>query len=374
VSVRPVDLPYVDGVLTADEVAATVESIARMQEPAGGIPWYAGPGSWVDPWDHVECAMALAAGGRYDAAERAYAWLRTRQRPDGSWPAKYVRDRVVDAMVDTNQCAYVAVGAWHFWLLTRDEAFVSRMWRHVRRALDFVVSMQTARGEILWCVGADGMPGDYALLAGSSSMVQSLRCGLALADLLAEPQPEWELAVGQLAHVVAEHPEAFEPKDRYAMDWYYPILDGPVRGDDALRRLAQRWDEFVVPGLGVRCVDDGGPWVTGAETCELVLALDAVGERGRALEQFAAMQHLRDSSGGYWTGLLLPTGVRWPAYTSSWTAAAAVLAADALSRVTPGSGIFRADDLPVGAALLDAPCDCPLSLEDPGCAAPVDAH
>lgn len=32
--------------------------------------------------------------------------------------------------------------------------------------------------------------------------------------------------------------------------------------------------------------------VTGAETCELVLAPDALGQRERALEQFAAMQHL----------------------------------------------------------------------------------
>jgi len=353
------ELPHVDGILTGADVVATVDSIARMQEPAGGIPWFAGGDGWVDPWDHVECAMALTVGARYDAAQRAYEWLRTRQRPDGSWPAKHVRDRVVDAMTDTNQCAYVAVGVWHQWLITGDDSFVRRMWPSVRRALDFVVSLQTARGEIPWCVDSDGRRGEYALLAGSSSMSQSLRCGLALADLVGEPQPEWELAAGLLAHVVARHPEAFEPKDRYAMDWYYPVLAGPVRGPEAWQRLADRWDEFVVPGLGVRCVNDGGPWVTGAETCELVLALDAMGDRGSALDQFAAMQHLRDGDGAYWTGLFPNTGVRWPDYTTSWTAAAVVLAADALSQATPGSQIFRGDDLPAGAAVADPACDCP---------------
>jgi hypothetical protein len=243
----------------------------------------------------------------------------------------------------------VAVGVWHHWLVVRDERFVFRMWPVVKRALDFVVSLQPSSGGILWCVDASGEVGEFALLAGSSSMCQSLRCGLALANLLGEPQPEWELCLGVLIHTVAEHPEAFEPKDRYAMDWYYPILGGAVRGVRALDRLSEKWGEFVVPGLGVRCVNDGGPWITGAETCELALCLDAVDQRDPAVEQFAAMQHLRDDGGAYWTGLFPATGIRWPAYVSSWTAAAVVLAADALSRTTPGNGIFRGDGLPVGA-------------------------
>ena len=57
------------------------------------------------------------------------------------------------------------------------------------------------------------------------------------------------------------------------MDWYYPILGGALRGAQASARIAERWDEFVVDGLGIRCVDDR-PWVTGAETCELVMALE----------------------------------------------------------------------------------------------------
>ena len=53
------------------------------------------------------------------------------------------------------------------------------------------------------------------------------------------------------------------------MDWYYPVLGGALRGAAAAERLARGWDTFVVPGLGVRCVSDQ-PWVTVAETCELV--------------------------------------------------------------------------------------------------------
>ena len=62
---------------------STARTIAAAQLPGGAIPW---PDGHVDPWDHVECAMALSAAGRIDAAGRAYDWLARTQRPDGSWP------------------------------------------------------------------------------------------------------------------------------------------------------------------------------------------------------------------------------------------------------------------------------------------------
>ena len=138
------------------------------------------------------------------------------------------------------------------------------------------------------------------------------------------------------------------------MEWYYPVLTGAVRGPAAWERIDERWDDFVVPGLGIRCVDDR-PWVTGAETCELVLALDAIGDSRRAHEQFAAMHHLREQDGSYWTGLVYADGKRWPVERTTWTGAAVILAADALSRTTPGNNIFRSEDLPRG---LEDEFDC----------------
>ncbi|HET6816910.1 MAG TPA: prenyltransferase [Mycobacteriales bacterium] len=350
------DLPAIDGLLTADDIAATAASIARVQEPTGAIPWF--PGGHTDPWDHVECAMALSATGFTEAAVRAYDYLRTTQRPDGSWPAKVTGGTVLDGGAETNQCAYVAVGVWHHLLITGDDRFAWRMWPTVRRAADFVVRRQTDRGEIGWLVGADGSLTDDALLTGSSSTYQSLRCALALADWVGEPQPDWELAAGRLAHVVAEHPEAFLDKSRYSMDWYYPVLGGAVRGAAAHDRLAEQWDGFVVPGLGARCVSDE-PWVTGAETCELVLALDTVGDRDRALMLLEEVQHLREADGSYWTGWQFAERVNWPDEHSTWTGAAVVLAVDALSRTSPGNGIFRAERLPAGVDLIPDPvCGC----------------
>ena len=331
---RRFGVPEVPGILTATEVLATAEHIAGRQEPGGAISW---PDGHTDAWDHVECAMALSVCGLSGPARRAYDWLRHTQRADGSWPKRTEAGIVTDAAAESNQTAYVAVGTWHEFRLTGDTGFLAQMWPVVRRAIGFVLDLQ---------LPADGTPARYALLTGCSSTYQSLLCAARLARLAGEPQPRWERAARQLGHVVAGHPGAFADKSRFSMDWYYPVLAGPVRGPAARARLDSGWAEFVVPGLGVRCVRDE-QWVTGAETCELVMALDAVGDRNRALTVFGEVQHLRDTDGGYWTGWQYANQAHFPDERSSWTAAAMILAADTLSRTTPGSGLFR--DLPPGA-------------------------
>lgn len=126
------------------------------------------------------------------------------------------------------------------------------------------------------------------------------------------------------------------------MDWYYPVLTGAVTGDDARKRLADGWDRFVMVDKGVRCVSDR-PWVTAAETCECVMALLAAGERVRAEELFRWAQRLRDDDGAYFTGLVFPELIHFPDQErSSYTAAAVILAADALDGRNPTSDLFIA--------------------------------
>ena len=337
-------LPEVAGVVSADEIRATAASIASVQNADGAIPWF--PGGHTDPWDHVECAMALDAAGMHGEAERAYGWLQRTQRADGSWAARYEDGVIAQSFTDANFCGYVAVGVWHHAKVTGDELRLAQLWPTVRAALDLVVSLQRPGGEIAWAHDEKGAI-DEALLTSSSSLYHSLRAGLAIAESLDEPMPDWELAAGRLGHAVRRHPERFTDKARFSMDWYYPVLGGAVRGASGLRRITSRWDEFWVDDLGIRCVADR-PWVTGAETCELALALDALGEHERAVEVLASMQHLRDPDGSYWTGYVFDDGVRWPVEKSTWTGAAVILAADAIAGATAGSGVFRSDDLPLG--------------------------
>lgn len=349
------DLP---GVLTAADLAQTVDWLASVQQPSGSVPW---PDGHTDAWDHVECAMAFVLAGRLDEARAAYEFLRRTQAADGSWPTSMDQEATLDPKVDTNQVAYVAVGAWQWWLVTGDRTYPESLWPVVRRALDYVIDLQAPVGQLWWAREGDGTTVTDALLTGSASSYQSLRCGLALAEMMDDPQPEWELAAGRLQHAVAHHPEVFLDKSRFSMDWYYPILAGSVRGHAAAARFTESWGDFVVPGLGCRCVSDR-PWVTGAETAELAMALLATGDRARALRVFADVQHLRADDGAYWTGLVFDEGVRWPAEQSSWTAAAMVLAADALAGGTTAA-LFSGETLPTGVLLPadaclepDAPC------------------
>ncbi|HEY3016825.1 MAG TPA: prenyltransferase [Nocardioides sp.] len=351
---RP-EVPGVPGVLSAAEVAATAASIAAAQEPDGAIPWTLG--GHTDVWNHVEAAMGLLVGGQVEAAERALRWCVATQRDDGSWPMKMVGGVVEDASGETNMSAYLAVGLWHHWLVRRDLAFVRELWPTVRRGLDWVVALQLPFGGIAWSKQADGLVNEEALLAGSSSIYQSLRAGVALSELLSEPQPEWELTGGRLGHALRAHRSHFMDKSTFSMDWYYPVLGGAVRGREAEALLATRWTDFVVPPLGIRCVDTN-PWVTGAETCELVLALDAIGDRDRALRLFAEMQHLRADDGGYWTGYVYPDDAIWPEEHTTFTGAAVILAADALSDTTPGADIMRGATLAAPFDELALECGC----------------
>jgi hypothetical protein len=351
------DVPGVPGVLTPAQCRQTAQSIAATQEASGAIPWF--DGGHTDPWDHIENAMALTAAGLIEPARAAFEWSRKNQRPDGSWPIQLRNGVIEDANSDSNFCAYIATGVWHHVLITGDRKFAESMWPVVAKAVEFVLGLQRSTGEIAWA-RSDSGPEPDSLLTGCASIYHSLRCALALADYFDDPQPEWELAVGQLGHAIADHPEGFVVKDRWSMEWYYPVLGGALRGAAARARIDERWNDFVVPGLGIRCVDDR-PWVTGAETCEFVMALDAVGDTARAREQFAAMHHLREHDGSYWTGLVFADGKRWPEERTTWTGAAVILAADALSSTTAGSGIFRGVDLPRG---LEGEYDCACATSD----------
>ena len=333
------NLPHIDDVLSAEEVVQSAASIAALQLPSGMIPWFVG--GHCDPWNHVETAMALDVAGMHAEAELAYEWLVDMQRDDGSWWNYYLADgSVEEAKLDTNVCAYIATGVWHHWLCTWDRAFVDHLWPTVERALDWVLAMRKPNGTILWACTADDRPWDYALLTGSSSIAHALLCGAALADLIHEPRPDWREASIRLTHVIATQPDAFEPKERWAMDWYYPVLAGALTSEQAKARLAERWDLFAMEDKGIRCVSDE-PWITASETAEAAIAYAASGDLSTATDLLRWTRSHRLDDGSYWTGIVYPTLERFPVgETSAYTAAAVILAADAIAGASPASRVF----------------------------------
>ena len=341
-------LADVPGIVTARELAATIDAIAVHQLPDGNLPWI--PGGHTDPWNMVEALMALDLGGHVEAARAGYEWLRNKQHTDGSWHTYYIGNEVEDPTLDTNVTCYVATGAWHHYLTTGDTTYLGELWPMVEAAIDYALDFQRETGEIAWR-GDD--PGDGALLTGSSSIHLSLQCAIAIAEHLGHERPDWEMSLGALAIAIAHRPDVFLDKQRWAMDWYYPILGGVLRGYAANARIAAGWSTFAVESRGLRCVSDR-PWITAAETCEMVMALDAIGAHEQARVLFGSVQFLRAENGGYWTGshfegaVFKGAGELYPEEQPTWNSAAVVLAANALVGSGPTAGLFRGERLPKG--------------------------
>jgi len=142
------------------------------------------------------------------------------------------------------------------------------------------------------------------------------------------------------AEAVRTRPEVFEPKTRWAMDWYYPVLTGVLKGEAAKARLAEGWETFAMEGLGIRCVSDE-PWITASETAECALAYACIGDMSTATDLLTWTRTHRRDDGSYWTGIVYPEPELFPFDEhTSYTAAAVVLAVDAITRATPASDVF----------------------------------
>ena len=114
------------------------------------------------------------------------------------------------------------------------------------------------------------------------------------------------------------------------MDWYYPILCGIYDQEKSIEQVNAKWSEFIVEGMGCKCVKEE-PWVTVAESSELVTALVKIGLTSKAESLFNSLHQWRDKKDGlYWTGYVYPDKKFWPVEKPTWTAGAVLLAADAL--------------------------------------------
>lgn len=321
---------------------ATANYIESLQLPSGALPWF--DGGITDPWDHVEALMGLNVAGRFAASLQGFEWLSRMQRGDGAWFAAYQGDVVADdTRAETNFVAYVATGLWHYYLATQDRQSLTRYWPMVRRAVEFVLAQQAPSGEIYWAVDSNSGTSKDALVTGCSAIYKSLACACHIATTLGEPCDTWWQARAQLGDAIRHKPERFdrtwESKARYSMDWFYPVLTGVVTAEQASDRLHDQWDTFVEPALGCRCVKEQ-PWVTVAETCELIMACVVAGERDRAQTLYNDIQRFQLDDGSWWTGYVFPDDAYWPDEKPTWTAGAVLLAADALFEYSRASTLF----------------------------------
>ena len=321
---------------------SSVEYILKVQNQDGSIPWE--ENKKLDPWDHIEAAMGLSVAGKKEEAESAFLWLKENQLSDGSWYSEYLMSSPVTKRKETNFSAYIATGLWHYYLIFEDKNFLKFMLPTLTKSVNFVTSMQTEQGDIYWASEEDKEILDDSLITGSSSIYKSLECASAIFNLLDESSLQVDISKKNLKNSILNNPERYdrswESKSRYSMDWYYPILCGIYDDKKSIKDIETKWSKFIVDDMGCKCVEEE-PWVTVAESSELVLALVKIGLREEALKIFNSLHQWRDTQDGlYWTGYVYKDKKFWPVEKPTWTAGAVLLAADALYEFTPGSELF----------------------------------
>lgn len=309
--------------------------IISQQLPSGAIPWYRG--AITDPWDHVECAIALDLAGRFDEAVRAYYWSHETQNPDGSWYSSYPQVKQDDQTRDTNFTAYIGTGIWFHYLATRDVVFLRKMWPAVENAIDFALSLQQPTGEVFWAVSPAGKSWPGAILTSSSCIWHSINNGVNVAKTLGIAKNNWKEARYKLLIAMREHPELFdkmgENKRRYAMNWFYPVLTGVLNGKEAKERIDREWKDFIIENWGCRVAVDEDTTAV-AETSELIIALALIGEHERARMLLDWTLKLQDDKPGFCRGIKFPERVACPPdeERATWTSAALILAIAALCK------------------------------------------
>jgi hypothetical protein len=283
----------VPGILTRDELATTASYLAALQLPSGQVPWFTGGHS--DPWNHVEAAMALTVTGYDDEARAAYRWLAATQLGDGSWFNYYLGDRVRDTRLDTNVCAYVAAGLYHYVRATERSSSSppscgrSSSGAHLRTALatrrrhDSLVARRAGATRVLRALNR------IVLDLSLPSMRRGARG--------TTRRRQARVGVGRRTPRSRRRapPRGLRPQERVRDGLVLPDLLGRPTRSAGVQRIGDGWERHVMEGLGVRCVSTND-WVTAAETAECVLALDALGLTTKALDLFRL--HASTSSRG----------------------------------------------------------------------------
>ena len=324
--------------------SSSIDYILEVQNQDGSIPWE--KGKKLDPWDHIEAAMGLSIAGNKVESEKAFIWLSDNQLDDGSWYSEYIESVPQTKRRETNFSAYLATGLLHYFLIFEDKKFLERLFPSLEKAMDFVISSQTSKGDIYWAKEEGIEILDDSLITGSSSIYKSLECAIAIYNILGKPIEKLSESRLSLKNSINNNPERYdrswESKSRYSMDWYYPILCGVYDNKKGISIIDSKWSDFIVLGMGCKCVVEE-PWVTVAESSELVIALVKLGLIEKAEYIFNSLHQWRDEDGLYWTGYVYTDEKFWPVEKPTWTAGAVLLAADSLYRFTRGSELFLKD-------------------------------
>ena len=210
-------------------------------------------------------------------------------------------------------------------------------------AIEFTLAAQTEHGDFFWAKDDKNWLDD-SLKTGCSSIYMSLFCYKKIAKEINKQDRVSDAQLNNLKECLRSKSFRFdrnwESKERYSMDWYYPVLSGAFTESESIEIIKDKWDEFVVKGLGCKCVKEE-PWVTAAESSELVLALNKIGLKAEAEKILQDTFDLMDDDGLLWTGYVYQDKKYWPIEKPSWTMGAAILAGNSVNKFSSSGDFFK---------------------------------
>ena len=319
--------------------------IKSIQLESGAIP--SNKDGSHDPWDHIESIMGLNFANQKESSKLAFEWLIKNQNTDGSWFSKYNDSHPLEKNKSTHFGPYISVAALHFYKIFEDKEFLEYLWPNIKLALKFSLSLQIPNGTIPWSIDEGGKIEEDYLLTGSSSILKSIECGIAISKLLNDKEniSNWTQSHKSLSNAIRNPMGKFDllqDRKRFSMDWYYPILSGCLNDKERDYYIDKVFNDFYVEDIGVKCVIEE-PWITVAETCEFIIALMISNRDEDAKKLLLDVLNICDKDNIPYMGWQYKENIFWPKEKPSWTSAAAILAADTILDFSNASDLFKRD-------------------------------
>ena len=319
--------------------------IKSIQLESGAIP--SNKDGSHDPWDHIESIMGLNFANEKESSKLAFEWLIKNQNNDGSWFSKYNDSHPLEKNKSTHFGPYISVAALHFYKIFEDKEFLEYLWPNIKLALKFSLSLQIPNGTIPWSIDEGGKIEEDYLLTGSSSILKSIECGIAISKLLNDKEniSNWTQSHKSLSNAIRNPIGKFDllqDRKRFSMDWYYPILSGCLNDKERDYYIDKVFNDFYVEDIGVKCVIEE-PWITVAETCEFIIALMISNRDEDAKKLLLDVLNICDKDNIPYMGWQYKENIFWPKEKPSWTSAATILAADTILDFSNASDLFKKD-------------------------------
>ena len=296
--------------------------IISNQTSSGAIFW--DEKGKCDPWDHCECLIALAIYEEWEHFWRGVNWFITNLNEDGLIYAEFQNEKPSKLHYESHHAPYIIMPLIQASLIDKEQDYkkilTNEQLLKLENIFEVLDDFKDEDGYFYWAKDSNGYS-DNSLITASMSIFLSL-----VAKDKSFPKFNTEMWQEKFNRDGVD-------RSRFSMDFYYPFLAGIKNNKKEFLDLL---DNYYVKGLGVKCVAEE-PWVTIAESSECVISALIHDNENIAKQIFNDIQQFQNKDGIFPTGYQYNMEIFWPEENSTWTNAAVIIAAHALSFYDLGS-------------------------------------